>query len=246
MALHDRKHQRADALGRERIGGDAAGRRSTGPARSQGHAERRRQPGLDAHDLDAALVPGGDASDQAAAADRHQQCIDPRRLALQLEADTALAQHGFHLIEGVDRERSGLRNIRLAGGQSFGVDLATDGQLCAVAADARNLGWRGDLGDEDAGLVAQPHGRVRHRRAMIAARCGGDPGCRHFAPEQIGEGAANLEGAGMLSELELQRPRAAGETKVLRLHGQDRCFPDVRRMRQMRATRRSLRIRCRR
>ena len=54
-------------------------------------------------DLDAALVPGGDAADQPAAADRDQQRVEVGRLLLELEADAARAQHGLDLVEGVDR-----------------------------------------------------------------------------------------------------------------------------------------------
>ena len=66
-------------------------------------------------------------------------------------------------------------DVGLAGGQRLGVDLAADGQLGAVAADARDLGRRGDLGDEDARLASEPHGGVGHGGAVVAARCRGDP-----------------------------------------------------------------------
>ena len=53
---------------------------STGRPAASAMLQRRRQPGLDADDLDAALVPGGDAADQAAAADRDQQRVEVGRL----------------------------------------------------------------------------------------------------------------------------------------------------------------------
>ena len=177
--------------------------------------QRRRQPGLDADHLDAALVPGGDAADQAAAADRDQQRIEVGRLLLELEADAARAQHGLDLVEGVHGQRARLGDIGLARRQRLGVDLAADGQVGAVAADARDLGRRGDLRHEDARLVAEPHGRVGHRRAVIAAGRRGDAGGRHLAQQQIGERPARLEGARVLRELELQDRREAREPEVL-------------------------------
>ena len=79
----------------------ASGRRINGTASRQRHAQRRRQPRLDAHHLDLALIPGGDAGDEAAAADGDQQRIEIGDLAFELEADGALALHGLHLVERV-------------------------------------------------------------------------------------------------------------------------------------------------
>ena len=97
MTAHDGEDQLADALGSEGIGGNAASRSIDRMSSRERHAQRRRQAGLDADDLDAALVPGGNATDQATTADGDQQRIDVRRLALQLEADAALSQHGLDL-----------------------------------------------------------------------------------------------------------------------------------------------------
>ena len=186
--------------------------------------QRRRQPGLDAHDLDAALVPGGDAADQPAAADGDQQRVDLGRLPLQLEADAALPQHGLDLVEGVHRERAGLRDIRFAGGQGLGVDLAADRQLRAVAADARDLGRRGDLGDEDAGLVAQAHGRVGHGRAVIAAGCGRDPGGGTLRVSRLAKAPRALKEPECCVSSSFSVQRAAGEAEVLAPPPRGRAF----------------------
>jgi hypothetical protein len=63
---------------------------------------RRRRLRLDANDPDTAGIAGGDAPDQSAAADGHQQRVQPGQLLFELEADRALAEQRFPLIEGVD------------------------------------------------------------------------------------------------------------------------------------------------
>ena len=57
---------------------------STGSPASSARVQRRRGLGLDADHPDAAAVPGRDAADQAAAADRHQQRVEVGRLRLEL------------------------------------------------------------------------------------------------------------------------------------------------------------------
>ncbi len=51
--------------------------------------------------------------------------------------------------------------------------------------------------------------RIGDGHAVVAARRRDDAGLRNLAREQIGEGAARLERAGMLLELQLQAKRMA-------------------------------------
>src|SRR5581483_8598104 len=118
-------------------------------------------------------------------------------------------------------------DVGLAGGQRLGIELAADDEVGAAAADARDLGGGGDLRHEDARPVPQLARRIGHRRAVIAARGGRDSRRRHPAAEQIGEGAAHLERARMLGELELEGEREVLETEVASAHGEDGCAPDV-------------------
>ena len=140
-----------------------------------------------------------------------------------------MAQHGLHLVERVHGKRARLSDIGLARRQRLGVDLAPDRQVGAVAADARDLGRRGDFRHEDAYLVAELPCRVGHRRAVIAAGRGCNAGGRNLAHQQIGESAARLEGARVLRQLELEVQGAPGEAEVLCPHREDRRLPDVRR-----------------
>ena len=97
--------------------------RVDGLAGLERHGQRRRASAR-RHDLDAAGEPGGDAADQAAAADRDQQGVEIGQLFLELQPERALADQGLGLVEGVDRHRAGLRRPCFARGQRIGVALA--------------------------------------------------------------------------------------------------------------------------
>ena len=55
-----------------------------------------------AQDADAPGEPGGDAADEAAAADCHKQRVELRRLLLELQADRALAEQRQRMVIGVN------------------------------------------------------------------------------------------------------------------------------------------------
>src|SRR4029077_18324141 len=101
---------------------------------------------LDADDLDAARIPGGDAGDQAAAAHRDQHRIDIRRLALELEAERSLSHDGFVLIEGRHRHGAGFPHPGFASGERIGVAVALDREIGAIVADTLHLGREETVG----------------------------------------------------------------------------------------------------
>jgi hypothetical protein len=83
--------------------------------------------------------------------------------------------------------------VILAGRQRIGVALADHDQLGPEAADAVELCRRGHIRHEDRRFETQPHRGEGDGSAVVAAGRGNDPDCRHFAGQQIGEGAARLE-----------------------------------------------------
>ena len=103
MLLGDREHPLADALRRQRVGGDAAGRRVDRAARRAALGERRRRVRLDADD--ARRVPANHAA---------MPPINPppptatssvssvRRLLVELQPERALAEQRLDLVVGMD------------------------------------------------------------------------------------------------------------------------------------------------
>jgi hypothetical protein len=63
-------------------------------------------------------------------------------------------------------------------------------------------------------LAAKAHGGVGHGGPMIAAGRSRNTGGGYFAHQEIGKGAARLERARMLHELELEEGREAFESQV--------------------------------
>ena len=75
---------------------------------------------------------------------------------------------------------------------------------------------------------AELHRRIRHRGAVVAAGGRDDAGGRRLSQQQIGEGAARLERAGVLEELELQRERDRADAELVAADRDHRRPPDVR------------------
>ena len=63
---------------------------------------------------------------------------------------------------------------------------------------------------------------------MIAAGCRDDAGFRDLAGQQIGEGAARLERARVLQQLELERECRCRQTKLVAIDLDDGRAPDMR------------------
>ena len=119
------------------------------------------------------MIPGGDAADQPAAADRDKQRIEIARLIFQLLAERALAEKRLGLIEGMHFERAGAGGEFLACGERFGIALAADDQLGALGTDARELRRRGHARHEDRRAYFKLPRRIGDGGAVIAAG-GGD------------------------------------------------------------------------
>ncbi len=107
----------------------------------------------------------------------------------------------------MDRERPGLGHVFRAGNGGIGVTRAADHHLGAMAANGIDLGLARDLGHEDARGHTEAVGRIGHRRTVIAARSRRHASSGDVLAQERVEGAARLEGAGMLQEFELQRDR---------------------------------------
>jgi hypothetical protein len=91
-------------------------------------------------------IPGGDTSDQPAAADRNEDGVDIGRLLLEFEAECPLAQDSFVLVERRYRHGAGSLRPCLAGRKRIRVAVALDREVGAVFADALDLRGRGDVG----------------------------------------------------------------------------------------------------
>ena len=187
---------------------------STGRPAQHRFGQGRGRFRLDADDPDASLIPGSDAADQPAAAHRDQQRIEVSGLLLELEADGALAEQGFALVKGVDRERARLGDPCFASGERIVIAVAANDELGAVFADAPDLRRRGDARNKDLGGDAELQSGVGDRRPVIAAGGGGDAGFGDVAHQQIGEGAAGLKRAGVLHQLQLAAKADGIQTEI--------------------------------
>ena len=97
------------------------------------------------------------------------------------QAERPLAQQGFDLFEGMNRQSARGRDIGLAGRERVRITFATHDELCAGAADPLDLGRRGDGRHEDRGWYPEPGRRIGHGGAMIATRCRYNTCGRHVA-----------------------------------------------------------------
>src|SRR6185312_5586101 len=111
--------------------------------------QRRRRQRLDAHDLDAPGIPGGDTGDQPAATDRNEDGVDIGGLLLEFEAQRSLSHDGFVLVERGYRDGAGLSGPCFAGREGIRVAVALDREVGAVLSDALDLRGRGDARNED-------------------------------------------------------------------------------------------------
>ena len=127
----------------------------------------------------------------------------------------------------MDRQGAGCRGPVGAGSEGIGDMGAGDDQLGTVVADPLRLRRRGDARHEDRRLLAEPHCGIGDGGAVIAARGGGDPDARDFAHQQVGEGAARLERAGMLQVLELEGEATGRQAEIGGVDVDDGGPPDI-------------------
>ncbi len=211
----DREHQLPDRARREAVHGNSTRRCIDRPAGRKRVRERRRSVRFNGDDAHLAAIPGRDSTDQPAAADSDQQCLDLRCVRFQLQPDAALAEQGLSLVVGMDRKCPGLGDPALARGQCVGVAIAPDHKLGAIGPDPRDLGRRRHGRDENRRVRAEPFGRERDRRPVIAARRRDHPRRRNDAADQVCESAARLERTRVLQLFQLEQDRLAPEAEIL-------------------------------
>ena len=155
---------------------------------------------LDADDRHAPAVPGGDAADQPAAADRDEQRVEVRRLSCaSSSAEGALAEQRLGLVVGVDRHarRCSRRTPRSrparrrSGRRPRPGRRRSRGCVSALAGEAT-------LGTKIVAGIAELLRGVGDRRAVVAARGRDHAAVGTSRGQQVGERAARLERAGVL------------------------------------------------
>lgn len=163
--------------------------------------------GLDAGDLDAGpprVQGGGDAGEQAAAADAHEHVRQVRGVLGDLQADGALARGHEGIVEGVDEGQALLAQV-LGFGEGFANVLAQD-DVSPVAARRVEVVGRRRGRHADGGTDAELLRCVGDALGVIAAADGDDATGLLVAGEgeEFVERAARLERAGLLQALQLE------------------------------------------
>ena len=224
MAANDFQRQRADVLD-----GDALGERLAADPRRlavEGRAHGGIHFGFDADDLHVRLERldrDGNARNQAAAADRHDDRFEVRAVGDDLEADGALSGNDMRVVIGMDEHRAaagdGLLHDRLAIGDCLAVDdhLRAEG---AGGGDLHEGRWpRHDDGCRD----AKPLGVPGDRLGVVAGGHGNDAAGAFVGRkrQQLDQRAAFLERGGRLQVLVFDPDVGAGEVGQAR-GGQER------------------------
>src|SRR5947209_7570117 len=197
-------------------------------AGAQRVVERGRHFGLDCDNFKFAGVPGGDTADEASATNANKKRIELRSLLFELDTERGLAEQRFELIVSVDGHRAGLRDPSFAGGEGIGVQLAGDDEIGTGRADALDFFGRGRGGQENLCRNTEFACRVRDRYSVIAAGCGNDASRWYFAGKKICEGAASLEGAGVLEKFQFEDEADRIQAEIGRGDFEDRCAANVR------------------
>ena len=108
--------QFADAARGEAVGSDAACRRIDGATGGEGCVQCGCGFRFDGDDLGFSGIPSGDAADQTAAADGNEERVDAGCVGFKFQADRALTQQRFGLIEGMHAKCAGLGGAAFACG----------------------------------------------------------------------------------------------------------------------------------
>ena len=198
VRLRDREHQFADPFWGQRIGRDAACFGIDGASCRPGPGKGWRGFRFHADDLDSRVIPGGDAADQPASADRNQHGVDLWRLLFELQTDASLAEQRFRLIIGVHYHRAGLCRPQLARRQRIGISFAGHHQIRSVFPDSFKFRRRRNFRNKNSRRLFQLHCGKRNRRAVIAARGRDHSHLGNLAHQQVGKSASRLERTGML------------------------------------------------
>src|SRR5262245_41829440 len=151
-----------------------------------------------------------------------------RALLSHLQPDRSLAKECFDLVERVNLERTGVLRASSTRGERVRIELARDHQLRAKIADPFLLGNRRHRWNEDGRRNAEPVRRKGYSEPVIATRGCNYSRTRHWAREQVRKRAPRLEGAGVLSKLELAGNPGCFEPKICALDFEHRGAADMR------------------
>ena len=209
-------HQALDdghGQGARRLHGDSLGYRA-GPCRHWravveavgGSAEALRLH-ADDEDLRAyRLGRHGDAGDQAAAADGHDQRVEIGRLFQQLKAEGALPRDHGLVVVGVYEGQFSVLGQALGEGRSLREAGAMQQHFGAEHARLLHLGVGRGAGHDDGDRYAQPRSVMGQRLRMVSGGHGHDAAAtlRRVHGQQPIQGAAFLERCGELQILELE------------------------------------------
>ena len=224
--LDDGEGQHADALRRQRVGGDAFRRCIDGLASGVGPGQGWSALGFYPDNASGAGEPGCRPADQSAAADRSKDRGGVGGLLLEFQPERPRTQEGLPGVEGMDRQCARIGFPLPAGLKGVVVTGPGDHELGPAIADANHLGRRRDLGHEDGCGHIDPHGGIGDGDAVVAARRGDDAGIGNLACQEVGESSSRLEGSGVLKEFQLERDGAV-EVEIATLGRHRRCTPDV-------------------
>ena len=219
MGTHGCEGEGADILD-----GDAFGQRL---AADPGVLAPERRPhggidlGLHADDLAGRLQRldrDGDARDQAAATDRHDDRFEVRTVFDDLQADGALAGDDMGIVVGMDEHRAGARDPLLDDGVAIGQRLALEHHLGAEGAGGGDLHEGGVRRHDDGGVDAEALGVPGDGLGMIAGRHGDDAARAFLRAERqhLDQRAALLERGGRLQVLVFDPDVGAGELRQAR------------------------------
>ncbi len=154
---------------------------------------------FNANDLDfraQVLHVGGDAGDQAAAADRHENRVQPTGvLAQDFHGHGALASNGMRIIVGVDVDEAFFIDQFQRIGQCLGERITMKDHFAAARAHAFDLDFRRGLGHHDGGLDAHFPCGEGQPLGMVASRGGDYAASQLFCGQlrQLVVGPADLE-----------------------------------------------------
>ena len=153
-----------------------------------------------------ALDGKGHAGDQAAAAHRHDDCIQIRQLVQNFQTDGALACNDLLVIVGVDKGHAGL--FLQLHGLVVGIVVGAGHQthLCAQILGVLHLHDGRTVRHADDALDATAGGGQRHALRMVAGRAGNDALGAFFGRKlaDLIVSTAHLEAAGGLQILSFQ------------------------------------------
>ncbi|MNF66796.1 hypothetical protein D3C84_485940 [compost metagenome] len=151
---------------------------------------------------------GGDAGDQAAAAHRHEDGVQPAGvLAQDFHGHGALAGDHVRVVVGRDEGQAPLLRQLQRMGQGIGEGVAVQHHLAAAGAHPLHLQLGGGARHHDGRLYAQFPRRQRQALGMVAGR-GGDHPAGALLLAQLHHtvvGAADLEGVDRLQVLALEQ-----------------------------------------